>query len=119
MSKTLCPMSDMAIEHIKSLTESYKMAIEAADEYKSIILTDKKQLQEALELADHLRRIIESYLCSWENGSPCLVYSCGWEYCKKNLLILDSMPNLPDLPSQDYSNNINITTSKSSDSNSD
>ncbi|MGI5825026.1 MAG: hypothetical protein ACOX7J_05565 [Bacillota bacterium] len=116
MSKFICPMSEVAIEHIKTLTESYKLAVDAVCEYNSIALADKKQLAATMHLADQLRRVIESYICSWENGSPCLTYSCGWEYCQRNLQILNALPNLPDLPSQDYSTDINITTNEAPES---
>ena len=108
-----CPMSDAAIKHIKDLTESYKDAIEVAAIYNSVALAGKKQIEEALGLADKIRKVIEVYVCGWENGSPCLNYSCGWEYCRRNLQILNSMPNLPDLPDEDYSTDINITARES------
>lgn len=108
MEKFTCPMSDVAIAHIEALTRSYKMAVDAACDYNGIAVASKKQLENALCLADHLGQAIQSYLCSWESGSPCLNYSCGWEYCQRNLEILNALPNLPDLPSQDFATNINI-----------
>ena len=114
MPKFTCPMSDIAICHIKDLTGSYKDAIEVAAIYNSVALANKKQIENALGLADKLRCVIESYICSWENGAPCLNYSCGWEYCQRNLQILNSLPNLPDLPRRDYNADINISTTDNS-----
>lgn len=108
MEKIICPMSDVAIAHIEALTRSYKMAMDAAVEYNHVAVSGKKQLENALSLADHLGQAIQSYLHSWESGSPCLNYSCGWEYCQRNLEILNALPNLPDLPNQDFATNINI-----------
>lgn len=93
-----CPMSNFAIEQIKNLSASYKLALEAAAQYNSIALANKKQIESALTLADRLRQVLESYLHSWERGVPCLTHSCGWEYCQRNLQILNSLPNLPDPP---------------------
>ena len=108
MKKYICPLSDVAIAHIEALTQSYKQAVDAACDYNGIALANKKQIENALKLADHLGQTIECYLRSWECGSPCLNYSCGWEYCQRNLQILNAMPNLPDLPEQDYSTDINL-----------
>lgn len=98
MPTNKCPMSNLAIEQIKDLSASYKLALEAAAHYNAIALANKKQIESALALADRLRQVLEGYLRGWEQGFPCLTYSCGWEYCQRNLQILNSLPNLPDPP---------------------
>ncbi len=98
MAKCFCPMSDVAIQHIRALSESYRLLIAAANDYNGIALANRRQIEKAIDRADRLGEIIEGYICSWENCSPCLVYSCGWEFCRRNLEILNSIPNLPDPP---------------------
>ena len=117
MSNFICPMSELAILHIRSLTESYKLALDAALEYNTIALANKKQIENALDLADNLGQAVQSYICSWENCSPCLTHSCGWEYCQRNLEILNALPNLPDLPTQDYTTDININATENNNGN--
>jgi hypothetical protein len=90
-----CPLSDMAIGHLKNLTESYRLAVAAAAEYNNIALADRRQIENALILADRLGEMINHYICSWKAGVPCMIYNCGWEYCERNLQILNSLDNLP------------------------
>ena len=108
MQKYNCPLSEIAISHIEALAKSYKLAVDAACDYNGIAFASKKQLENALRLADHLGQAIEYYLSSWENCAPCLNYACGWENCKRNLEILQVLPNLNDLSIQNVSTDINI-----------
>lgn len=98
MTKCFCPLSEIAVQQIKSLCESYRLMIAAANDYNGIALANRKQIECAIARADHLGEIIERYLCSYEHGAPCMIYSCGWEYCRRNLEILHAMPDLPDIP---------------------
>jgi len=93
-----CPFNNELVEQLKKLTESYKGAVAAAESYNSIALAEHGQILAALTLADRLRNVINSYLEGWEAGCPCFLYSCGWEYCRRNLEILDALEDLPQFP---------------------
>lgn len=98
MQKYTCPLSETAVSHIETLAKCYKLAVDAACNYNNMAFADKKQMEKALCLADHIAGVIECYLSGWENCAPCLNYACGWEICKNNLEILRALPNINDLP---------------------
>ncbi|MDD4572455.1 MAG: hypothetical protein PHN47_08260 [Clostridia bacterium] len=105
MKHYCCPLSLDASSQIKALTESYRLAIAAASDYNTISLASRKQVEAAIARADRLGEAIDCYLNGWQRGIPCLLYSCGWEYCRRNLEILNSLPNLPKIPPKPKNNN--------------
>lgn len=118
MKRYCCPLSLDASRQIKELSESYRLAIAAASDYNTISLASRKQVEAAIARADRLGEVIDCYLNGWQCGIPCLLYSCGWEYCRRNLEILNCLPNLAKLPirPQPLENN-NFTNANGNDNN--
>lgn len=94
MKHYYCPLSVDACHQLKELSESYRLAVAAASDYNTISLASRKQVEAAIARADRLGEVIDCYLNGWQRGIPCLLYSCGWEYCRRNLEILNCLPNL-------------------------
>lgn len=87
-----CPMSEMALHSLKSLSESYDILINSAQKLEQTETATKAQKRCAWRRAERVGRAIDNLLAGWEQDyCPALFFSCAWEQTQRNLNVINSL----------------------------
>lgn len=87
-----CPMSEMALHSLKSLSESYDILINSAQKLEQTETATKAQKRCAWRRAERVGRAIDNLLAGWEQDyCPALFFSCAWEQIQRNLNVINSL----------------------------
>lgn len=109
-SKCQCPISEMAAESIKKLTESYDNLAAAAAKLEGAESCPEFLKDRAWQRVERVGRVLDNLLAAWEQQNcPPLCFNCEWQECQRALAILDVLtpcdqwfvPGLVKPPSSD------------------
>ena len=90
-----CPMSEMALHSLKSLSDSYDVLINATQKLEKSEIPTDGQKRRAWRRVEHVGRVIDNLLANWEQEAcPAMFYDYDWEQCQRNLSIINSLTPL-------------------------
>lgn len=87
-----CLMSEMAVDQLKNLAESYDKLTRTAIDLAAQDMVTEQQKKRAFRRAERTGRVIDNLLANWELGECASVFHCcAWEQCQRDLAIINAL----------------------------
>ncbi len=87
-----CPMSEMAVNSLRQLSESYNTLVQTAVTLSAQDTVSERQKKRAFRRAERTGQVIDNLLANWELGTcPVVFHCCSWEQCQRELAIISAL----------------------------